>query len=190
MQTLLRGILVLAMAMYPVLVYFGLQHWNLRTLALVVLALVIARALFWRRAATGDAGRGNTGAGWFVMLAAVLVVVAALVSNQTEYFLYYPVVMNMALLGVFVSSLLHPPTVIERLARLQEPDLPASGVRYTRRVTQVWSLFFLVNGGIAFYTARFCSLEVWTLYNGLIAYLLMGVLFAGEFLFRNLFVRR
>ena len=61
MQTLLRGILVLAMAMYPVLVYFGLQHWNLRTLALVVLALVIARALFWRRAATGDAGRCRPG---------------------------------------------------------------------------------------------------------------------------------
>ncbi len=186
MRHLLRGVLVAALVLYPVLVYFGLQHWNVRTLALVVLALVMVRAVFARQKSL--AGQGV--AGWVVTLAAVLVVLAALVSNQTEYFLYYPVVMNFALLGVFVGSLLQPPSIIERLARLQEPDLPPSGVRYTRRVTQVWCLFFLVNGSIALYTARFCSLEVWTLYNGLIAYVAMGALFAGEFMFRKLCVQR
>jgi len=34
-------------------------------------------------------------------------------------------------------------------------------------------------------TARFASLQTWTLYNGLIAYLLMGVLFGGEWLLRR-----
>src|SRR2546423_11913745 len=39
---------------------------------------------------------------------------------------------------LFRSSLFRPPTVVERLARLRNPELPAAGVRYTRQVTQVW----------------------------------------------------
>jgi uncharacterized membrane protein len=41
-----------------------------------------------------------------------------------------------------------------------------------------------MNGLIACYTAFFTSLETWTLYNGLIAYILMGLLFAGEYVVR------
>lgn len=74
--------------------------------------------------------------------------------------------------------------MIERLARLQQPDLPAKGVLYTRRVTQVWCGFFIINGSIAFITAVWASFELWSLYNGLIAYLLMALLFAGEYLIR------
>jgi uncharacterized membrane protein len=37
---------------------------------------------------------------------------------------------------------------------------------------------------MALYTALFTSMATWTLYNGLIAYLLMGLLFAGEYLVR------
>ena len=33
-------------------------------------------------------------------------------------------------------------SAIERIARLQHPDLPPEGVVYTRRVTQIWCVFF------------------------------------------------
>ena len=89
------------------------------------------------------------------------------------------------LLAVFAISLRYPPSAIERLARLQEPDLPESGVRYTRRVTQVWCGFFIVNGSIALATVLWASDAAWALYNGLIAYLLMGLLFAAEWLVRR-----
>jgi uncharacterized membrane protein len=56
-------------------------------------------------------------------------------------------------------------------------------------VTQVWCLFFLCNGGVALYTALYSSLAFWTLYNGLIAYVLMGLVFAIEYGVRQL-VRR
>ncbi|MDD4916151.1 MAG: hypothetical protein PHW13_14090, partial [Methylococcales bacterium] len=75
-------------------------------------------------------------------------------------------------------------SLIERLARIQHPDLPPEGVIYTRRVTQIWCAFFVVNGGIALATALWSSIELWSLYNGLIAYVLMGILFVGEYLVR------
>jgi uncharacterized membrane protein len=79
--------------------------------------------------------------------------------------------------------------MIERFARLSEPELSPAGVRYTRHVTQVWCAFFVVNGAIAAYTAAFASREAWALYNGLIAYVLMGVLFGGERLVRRRLMR-
>ena len=88
------------------------------------------------------------------------------------------------MLAIFSWSLLSPPSLIERLARIQHPDLPPEGIIYTRRVTQVWCGFFIVNGGIALATALWSSFEVWSLYNGLIAYLLMGILLGGEYIVR------
>jgi uncharacterized membrane protein len=50
--------------------------------------------------------------------------------------------------------------------------------------------FFGINGAIALATALWASAAFWSLYNGLIAYMLMGLLFAGEYLVRSHFKRR
>ncbi len=97
----------------------------------------------------------------------------------------YPVLVNLALLVWFTSSLYFPPPVVERLARLKEPDLPAHAITYTRKVTKLWCIFFLLNGSVALYTSLFSSLSVWTFYNGFLAYCLMGMLGAGEYLVRR-----
>ena len=55
---------------------------------------------------------------------------------------WYPVIVNALMLAVFGGSLFAKQTVIERLARLQHPDLPPEGVSHTRRVTQIWCGFF------------------------------------------------
>ncbi len=185
MKIALRAVIGLLFLLYPLLVYFGLQQWSVRTLALVLLALFIVRMMIQKR----SSNQSNLSTG-VVMLVAVVVLVGALLTNHQQFFLYYPVAMNIALLGLFASSVFHPPTVIERLARLQEPDLPPEGVRYTRNVTVLWCGFFAVNGSIAWYTVHFCTLQQWTLYNGFIAYLAMGMLFAAEFLYRQLVVKR
>jgi uncharacterized membrane protein len=101
----------------------------------------------------------------------------------------YPAFMNAAMLLAFAQTLISPPSMIERFARLVEPDLPESGVRYTRAVTWIWVGFFIVNGAIAGYTAVYSSWETWTLYNGVVAYVAMGALFLGEFLVRPFFRR-
>src|SRR5690606_36147533 len=92
----------------------------------------------------------------------------------------YPVLVNAVLLCAFAASLWRPPSVIERLARLAEPNLPAEGVRYTAAVTRVWCAFFVLNGAAALYTALFTDERAWALYNGLVAYMLMGALLLGE----------
>ena len=87
--------------------------------------------------------------------------------------------------GLFAMSLWRGPSVVERLARLREPDFPPAAVVYTRRVTQVWCGFFVVNGLIAVATALWASTAVWTLYNGLLSYVAMGVLMGAEWLVRR-----
>jgi uncharacterized membrane protein len=95
------------------------------------------------------------------------------------------VLVNAALLVAFAASLASPQSAIERIARLRDPELPPAAVAYTRRVTIVWSVFFALNGAAALYTALFTTLETWALYNGLIAYVLIGTVFAVELAIRT-----
>jgi uncharacterized membrane protein len=101
----------------------------------------------------------------------------------------YPVLVNGALLAAFGYSLVSPPSMVERFARLSEPDLPPAAIGYTRRVTQVWCVFFVFNGAIALGTALWASQDVWALYTGVIAYVLMATLFGVEYLVRLRFKR-
>lgn len=167
-------LLAVLLLCYPALAYFGLQHWSPRTMALVLLALALLRACAGRRQ------------GWWPMAAAAaLPALAGLVSDRALPLKLYPVMVNLVMLAVFGWSLLGRQSLVERLARLREPDLPPAGVRYTRRVTQAWCLFFIVNGTLAALTACFASDRVWALYNGGIAYVLIGAMFAGEWLLRR-----
>lgn len=97
----------------------------------------------------------------------------------------YPVLTSLAMATAFGVSLAYPPTLAERVARLTHPDLPEAGVRYTRKVSWVWFVFLLSNAAVAAWTAAFGTLGQWTLWNGLISYLLMGFLFVGEFFIRK-----
>jgi len=58
-------------------------------------------------------------------------------------------------------------------------------VCYTRKVTQVWTLFFLGNTLVLMALAMWAPLSWWTLYTGLISYGLIGLLFAAEWLVRQ-----
>ena len=135
---------------------------------------------------TSKAGRAER---WW-LFGIMLLVALAVWSNALLPLKFYPVLVNVVMLAGFGYSLAFPPTAIERIARLSEPDLPPAAIAYTRRVTQVWCAFFIVNGGIAVITALWASQAVWALYNGAISYVLMGLLFAGEYLVRMRFKRR
>lgn len=97
----------------------------------------------------------------------------------------YPICVNLGLLVVFGQSLWKGPTVVERLAVLKDGPLDEAGVRYTRSVTKVWCFFFSGNAAVSLATAVAASERAWALYNGAVAYVLMGLLFAGEWLVRR-----
>ncbi len=80
--------------------------------------------------------------------------------------------------------------MIERFARFHNKNLSSNAVKYTRKVTIIWCIFFVINGLIALYTAFYASLEIWTLYNGLISYVLMGSLFVIEYIVRYFVIKK
>lgn len=170
---------VLVTLIYPLAIWLGDGQIEPRLLAGVLVLAALARlpALRWDKSARWWLG------GTFVLVG------AAVWGNAILPLKLYPVLVNATLLGLFAYSLVFPPSMIERLARLREPDLPPEASGYTRRVTQVWCVFFAANGAIALATALWASPAVWSLYNGVIAYVLMGLLFAGEYCVR-LRVRR
>src|SRR5262245_47894982 len=107
---------------------------------------------------------------WWLLSAISILVIAAIWANGSLSLKLYPVLVNGALLALFTYSLLVPPTVVERLARLREPDLPPKAIAYTRRVTQMWCGFFVINGCAALLTALYASSALWWFYNGFVAY--------------------
>ncbi len=166
---------------YPVAIYLALQWFEPRFIALALAAIV----LFQQRERAGRMLHGLAPAAWSGAALLVALSVAVWFGNDEHVLRLWPVGMNLALLLVFGASLRWPPPMIERFARLLHPDLPPEGVRYTRRVTQVWCAFFVLNASIAAYTAFATSRETWLFYNGLIAYLLVGALFCAEWLVRR-----
>lgn len=159
---------------YPLLVYLAMGRFDPRWLALLLFVLAVLRVLATRQLVWGVAA---VGAGVLALLSTLF--------DQLLPLKLYPALVNAVMLTVFSTSLYFGPPVVERLARLQEPDLPSFAVAYTRRVTQVWCVFFIFNGSLALATALWASDRTWAIYNGLLAYVMMGVLFAGEWLVRR-----
>ena len=169
--------------LYPVLAVVGVRMAGAgAVIGLLVLSLA-ARALF---PAARKLSLSLTAAPLAVAFA--LACVAAV--NAELSVRLYPAFMNLAMLTAFAVTLWKPPSMIESFARITEPDLPQSGVRYTRAVTVVWVAFLALNGSVALWTALYGSWRIWTLYNGVVAYLAMGALLAGEYVVRQHFRAR
>lgn len=112
-----------------------------------------------------------------------LVVWALYLLKANVWFRLYPAVMVSLALAVFALSLARTP-LVEVFARKMGESLDLRGVEYCRRVTVVWTVFLAAHLAVTVATV-FASHEVWALYNGLVAYVLMGSLFAGEWLYRK-----
>jgi uncharacterized membrane protein len=166
-------------ALYPLAIWLGHGQVEPRWLAGLLLLAVATRlpALNISRSARWSAAAG------------LLLAACAIWANALLPLKLYPVLVSAMFLAAFGYSLARPPSMVERFARLREPNFPPEAVAYTRRVTQVWCGFFVLNGLLALGTALWASEAVWSLYTGVIAYVLMGVLFGVEYLVRLRFKR-
>ena len=179
---LMTGVLLLA---WPFLVWFGLAHNSLQWLLPLMALLLFLRFRQTRR----QAGPLSV-VTQVVAAAGMTLCIASYLLKTHQLLLFYPVVVNSVMLAVFGGSLWSSMPIVERLARLREPVLPERAVRYTRRVTQIWCAFFILNGGVALFTALYGDMSLWTAWNGMISYLLMGTLMAGEWLVRQRVIKR
>lgn len=170
----------IVLILYPLVVYFGLQYTGIEFIAPVLIVLFIVRLLLLKIK--------SSDLSWALRLGLFLGISLSVLSwllHKADWLLYYPVSINLLLLLVFGYSLYHPPTIVEQLARVTEPNLSLKGITYTQTVTKIWCVFFVVNATISIITCLFDNKAYWTLYNGLISYLIMGTLMGGEWLIRQ-----
>ena len=180
--SIMTGLLLLA---WPFLIWFGLAHNSLPWL-LPLMALLLFLRFRQTRRQSGPLSVVTQ----IVAVAGMTLCIASYLLKTHQLLLFYPVVVSGVMLAVFGGSLWSSMPVVERLARLRDPVLSEQAVRYTRRVTQIWCAFFIGNGGIALVTALYGDMSLWTAWNGMISYLLMGMLMAGEWLVRQLVIKR
>ena len=169
--------------LHPLLIYVGFRWYSTRLLAFCIGLSVVAGLLVQNK-------QTRQKRFWAPLSVIVVLSVAGTLLDDPVFILYMPACISLSLLLAFSSSLLYPPNAIEMFARLSVTDLSPEEIAYCRQVTLLWVGFFFLNGTVALYTACCTSLEVWGLYNGLLAYGMMGLLFAGEVSYRSWRFRR
>lgn len=179
-----KTLLLVLVLFYPLAVYFGLKKFSVGTLGWFLVVVMALRMISANaRDPLGFAALFGAGVGLLLNLSATI-------TGDSQLIKFYPVAMSTIFFFVFAASLFSRQTVVARLAQRFRGELSPRALQYTTKVTVVWSLFFLFNGIIATYTVVRGSDETWTLYNGLISYVLMGGLFLGEFAFRRLVMQK
>ena len=176
---------VLAVA-YPLAIWWALTHRSPRTVGLIALGIAVPLIAF--RAIRAD--RAHLGPVLRLPLSVLALLLVGTLLDDPRFFLAMPVLISLALLVQFAASLRGQMPMIERFARMQEPDLgegPQGEAkrRHCRQVTVAWCVFFVLNGAIAAALALAGSTRIWAIYTGGIAYALMGCMFAGEYVLRK-----
>lgn len=97
-----------------------------------------------------------------------------------------PVLVYSALLGVFANTL-RPGRVplISRFAQIEQGELSAELRTYTRRLTLIWCVFFAAMAALALGLAAWAPPAVWSLHTFFVSYLLIALLFLGEYGYRR-----
>jgi uncharacterized membrane protein len=177
------ALLALVTLAYPFAVFLAIrrdQTWALWVMAAVGLALVLLRTRPAARAA-------QAGLSLSVVAPAMLAVLGLIghFSDWPRLALAWPVLINLTFLWTFAASLRTTP-IVERFARLQDPELSPAKVAYCRQVTKVWCGFFVFNAAVIGFLALIPDVRWWTIYSGAVSYVLLGLLFATELLVRHL----
>jgi uncharacterized membrane protein len=179
--TIFRAIIVVLAALYPFIIYFGI-----RILPPGFFGLVLAVLLMLRFGLVKPEERFTA-----LRIGAILLVyaIASALVGSVQMLLYYPVLVNGVLCILFASSLRKEEPLLLRIVRARGTAISEHTSRYLTRLTAVWAGFFVVNGMIALWTTT-ASMEIWTLYNGLISYLIVAVMILGELIFRRHYKKR
>ena len=126
----------------------------------------------------------------FVPAVALVMFLVSAGLNRFGLVLAIPTAVNVVLLAGFAPTLRNGPPMVERFARIQHADLTDDEVTWCRTWTWVWCGFFVWNGAVAAALAFLAPIEWWTVYNGVLSYVQMGILFTVETVVRKLRFRR
>ena len=184
--------------LYPICVFVALVIFKLPLKILSLCAIALAVALFL----SVSAKNRKKGFDWKPIGTSVLFFAAGALCFLTDKAIFlklYPVAVDFILLISFGSTLILKPNMVFRFATLADKSIKGSFHekqvdRYCKKVTIVWCMFFIFNATIATITVFSDKIfgistenadRIWSLYNGGISYILIGILFAAEFIVRK-----
>ena len=167
--------------MYPLLLYVAIRTWGVRAGVGLLLLLLVPRLLRLRLHRRRELSTVLVQLGAIGALSGL-----AFVLNEPAFLQQLPVLINGVLLATFAASLVRPPPMIERYARLVHEDLSPAELRHCRVETCDWVGYIVANIAFTELLVLYGSLAAWTLWCGGVAYAAMGCLFAGEYVVRKL----
>jgi uncharacterized membrane protein len=176
----LRRSVLLLLCAWPVALHYSIlfasPEWPARVNGIAVgIATLIAGI------AAGSLGARIIAAAIFVLLAGALVL-----APQVLLFAP-PVLINGALSAVFAASLsAGRQPLIGVFASLEHGTLPPDLARHARLITWCWALLLAAMAIISLALAWWAPMETWSLFVNVVSYLLIGILFAGEYFYRRL----
>ncbi|OCG46920.1 hypothetical protein A9G35_04505 [Gilliamella sp. Choc5-1] len=179
-KLIIKIITNLLLVCYPFIIYLSFKYQYINLAVWVLMIFFVLRFISLPNLFSSMRWLAKT-----LAIMGILLAVSSWLFAKYQLLLYYPVMVNMIFLLLFSYSLSQPQTIIEKFARMQHSDLPIKAVQYTRKVTICWCLFFVINGSIALTTCLINDMYWWTIYNGLISYLLMAILMGVEWLIRQ-----
>ena len=174
-----RLFLVLLLS-YPFALHLGVLNDRLLPALVLLLIMILLLGLLMLT-------RGNR-LGWLVMGAApVAAVWVSLLGNDPETLLKLPPVVISGLLGLVFGHTLLPGEIplISRFAELMHGHaLDERALRYTRRVTWVWTVLFACLTLESLLLALFADDRTWSLFTNFINYLVILLVFIIEYRIR------
>jgi uncharacterized membrane protein len=183
-KKLTRIMLICGAVSYPLVMYAGIKTFSPRFVVILFGLMVIAGAVLKKR-------DPYTQRFLAPVMGVILLCLISAFFNRSHFMLYLPVLISLNLLVSFGYTLFRPPSMVAIFAQQTTAiTFNDEQLRYCRQVTLIWVIFFVLNGTVAGLTACCAALEVWSFYNGLIAYVAMGLLFATELVYRHWRFRR
>lgn len=158
---------------YPFVVHFGLIESSLVPLMLVALICLFAYSIKYYKTAA------------LVGLLITASMVMMYKGRVADLYFLPPIVINLVIGAIFVNGLRRNQTpVIEKYILLMEGSISDRQQRYARWVTVAWACLLAILLIESIVLAAYFSRETWSLFTNFINYLVLGLMFLGEYIVR------
>jgi len=181
MKVVLRGIITsLLFLLYPYLVYRGIQEGVVWFAPAIIASLYLFKAI-----------KAKTAQVRFEHLDIVFLLFLGSIFYQDLVAKLIPIFIQLSLMNFFGKTLREGkgPSLVERFARFDFPEIPPVISLYCRHLTMMWTGFFAFNVAACIVLALFAPVSWWALYTGVMIFVLSGALMVGEYIWRHFFFR-
>jgi len=182
--------------LYPLLVFCTLVIFKLpiRYFSIGLIIFAIAYSVI-----NSHHYKGKKTAGLFItpLILCAIGAVSLFMEDSPFFIKLYPALADLAFLTIWVTSFFFPPPLayyfIDIFDKSMKTVIPQKRFElYCFRATLVWCVYFIADGIIAVLTVTvYYHLEfIWIIYNAVITYIIMGLIFAGEYIILKLKLKK